>query len=67
MGDRVEAFEIDRRQLPYVAVDCRDPAVFVSSKGAVLIEFRVDAHDFMTGRHQPVDEGAADIAPMPGY
>src|SRR5215467_14255066 len=67
MSDRVDALEIGGRQFSDIPIDRRDAAVRVPSKGAILIELRIDAHQFMTGRLQPVDEDAADVAAMPRY
>src|SRR6516225_11638451 len=67
MGDRVDAFQIGGRQLPDVPIDRRDPAVLVSAKGAILVEFGVDADHLMTGHLDPVNEDAADVTPMPCY
>src|ERR1700730_15796661 len=67
MRDRVDALEIGGRPLSDIPINRRDPAVFVSAEGAILIKLDIDAGHIMTGRLQPVDEDAADIAPMPRY
>src|SRR5437867_2183022 len=67
MGNRVDALEIVGRQLSDIPVDGRDSAILVSPESAILVEFYVNAHHFMSGRLQPVDEGAADVAPVPRY
>src|SRR6516164_11594747 len=67
MGDRVDTLEIGGRELSDISIDCRDPAAFVYPKGAILVQLSIDAHHLMTGRLQPVDERAADVAPMSGY
>src|SRR5262249_50149740 len=67
MSDRVDALEIGGRQFSDIPIDRRDAVVRVPSKGAILVELRIGAHHFMTGRLQQVDKDAADVAAMPRY
>ncbi len=47
MRDRVDALEIRARQLPYISMDCRDPAGRVAPEGAVLVELAVHTDHVM--------------------
>ena len=47
MCDGVDTFQIGGRQLPDIPVDRRDPAILVTSKRAILVEFCVDADHLM--------------------
>src|SRR6266851_1709842 len=67
MSDRVDALEIGGQQLADIPIYRWDPAFLVSSKGAILVKLGINPNHIMTGRLKPVDEGAADIAPMPSY
>src|SRR5215472_5009327 len=67
MSDRVDALEIGGRQFSDIPIDRRDAVVRVPSKGAILVELRIGAHHFMTGRLQQVDKDATDVAAMPRY
>src|SRR5215472_11192617 len=67
MGNRINALEIDGGQFSDIPIDRGDPAVFVAAKSAIFVEFGIDAYHFMIGRLQPLNEGAANVAPMPRY